>query len=170
MVILANEKEKKKSNITAEKRPLCSMTFFLGSGTSRAWFSHSLNVAAALQLGVIHGSPAEQRCAGSGAHRSVLVRGSSASLALLGALWEGADWFTVSGSPELETWARQNAWSTVLRPGVERTDSWRVTSGRWQMGDQVPPLIPERSSPSAVTEITRAEGRLPVSQASRNKH
>lgn len=33
------------------------------------------------------------------------------------------------------------------RLGVERTDSWRVTSGRWQMWDQVPPLIQERSQP-----------------------
>lgn len=36
MVVLAIEKEKKKSSITAEKRPLCSMTFFLGSSTSGA--------------------------------------------------------------------------------------------------------------------------------------
>ena len=58
-----------------------------------------------------------------------------------------ADWFTVSGSSDLETWARENAFAAVARLGVERTDSWRVTSGRWQMGDQVPPHIQECSQP-----------------------
>lgn len=48
MVFLAIEK-KKKYKIIAEKRPLHSMTFFSGSSTSGASFSHRLNVAAVLQ-------------------------------------------------------------------------------------------------------------------------
>lgn len=51
----------KKSVIIAEKRPLHSMTFFSGSSTSGAWFSHGLNVAAALPSSQVSSVPLMQR-------------------------------------------------------------------------------------------------------------
>lgn len=149
------KKKIKKSNITAAKRPLCSMTFLPGSSTSGAWFSHGLNVAAALQWCRCNA------CQGCGAAPCRPAAGTAVSLCtpgplgalqtlplqllelLLCGLIDLLDLEVQTWKPERGRmpWAR--CWGRVLRG--QTAGGWPQEDDKW--GTRCPPLIPERSQP-----------------------
>lgn len=145
--LFSHWKEKKKKThdmIIAEKGPLHSMTFFWGSSTSGAWFSHRLNVAAALPSSRVSSVPLPRRERFAGFQPGLrcpcraagpLKGAKTLPFAVARAASATADWFTASGSSDLETWARQNAPGAVA--GL-RTGSCRVTSEGDKWGTRCP--------------------------------
>lgn len=162
-----------KSEMLAEQSPLRSMTFFSGSSTSGAWFSHSLNVAAALQSPrVIHTSHAERALCWIPARAAVSSLRGEAAQGCPNACLQLSEEFLRRPSDlldlEVQTWKPERG-----RMPRRQWRGWVLrgqTAGGWPRGDdkwgtRCPAHPGALLAQAEVTEVIHARGRLPASSA-----